>query len=170
MNASTQKSIYDFNVKAIDGKEVSMKDYAGKVLVIVNTASKCGFTGQYKDLEALYAKYKDKGLVVMGFPSNDFGGQEPGTNDEIKTFCETKFNVEFPLFQKGPVTGDEIQPLFKYLTETANPKFDGKIRWNFEKFIIDRNGQLIERYRSVTGPDSGRLVKVVEKALAEPSK
>ncbi len=168
--AVSNQSIYDFKVKSIDGKEVSLGEYKGKVLLIVNTASHCGFTSQYKALEEIYEKYKDKGLAVLGFPSNDYGGQEPGTNAEIQTFCSTKFSVKFPMFEKGPVSGKEIQPLFKFLTETANPKFDGKIRWNFEKFIIDRNGKLIERFRSVTSPDSGRLVKILEQALAENKK
>ncbi len=165
MESATATSVHDFTVKNIDGKEVSLKEYAGKVLVIVNTASKCGFTPQYKGLEALQEKYKAQGLVVLGFPSNDFGGQEPGTNEEIKSFCDLNFHVTFPLFDKGPVSGKDIQPLFNYLTKTANPKFDGKVMWNFEKFIIDRNGKLVERFRSITGPESGRLVKAVEKAL-----
>ncbi len=165
MENTAAASIYDFTVKNIDGKEVSLKDYAGKVLVITNTASKCGFTPQYKGLEAIYEKYKGQGLVVLGFPSNDFGGQEPGTNAEIKSFCDLNFKVSFPLFDKGPVSGKDIQPLFEYLTKKANPEFSGKVMWNFEKFIIDRDGKLIERFRSITGPESGKLVKVVEKAL-----
>ncbi|OGR84852.1 MAG: hypothetical protein A2901_04070 [Elusimicrobia bacterium RIFCSPLOWO2_01_FULL_54_10] len=167
--AMPDKTVYDFSVKSIDGKEISLKDYSGKVLLIVNTASECGFTGQYKDLEAVYQKYKDKRLVVLGFPSNDYGGQEPGSNSDIKSFCEMKFKTTFPLFDKGPVSGDGIQPLFKHLTETANPKHDGKILWNFEKFVVDREGRLIERYRSITSPSSGRVAKVLEKALAEPA-
>ncbi len=168
MESSAQKSVYDFTVKGIDGKEVLLKEYKGKVLVMVNTASRCGFTRQYTDLEMIYEKYKEQGLVVLGFPSNDFGGQEPGTNAEIKTFCETKFKVAFPLFEKGPVTGTDIQPLYKYLTQEANPDYSGKVRWNFEKFIIDRNGRVIERFRSITSPSSDKLTSVLEKALQPP--
>ncbi len=167
MENATQASVYDFTVKNIDGKEVSLREYSGKVLLIVNTASRCGFTPQYKGLEELYQKYKSQGFAVLGFPSNDFGGQEPGTNAEIKSFCDLSFKVTFPLFEKGPVTGDAIQPLYKFLTETANPKFDGKVRWNFEKFVMDRQGRLIERYRSITTPQSGRLARVIEQALSE---
>ena len=169
METKTAGSIYDFTVKDIDGKDVPLKNYSGKVLVIVNTASKCGFTPQYKGLEALHEKYKGQGFSVLGFPSNDFGGQEPGSNAEIKSFCDLNFHVSFPLFDKGPVSGDQIQPLFDYLTKSANAEFKGKVMWNFEKFVIDRNGHLIERYRSITGPDSNRLAKVVEKAIAEPA-
>ena len=166
MSTTAEKSIYDFKVKNIDGKEVSLKDYSGKALLIVNTASKCGYTPQYKELEAMYEKYKAQGLVVLGFPSNDYGAQEPGTNTEIKTFCETKFKVSFPLFDKGPVSGDKIQPLFRYLTQDAKPDAKGEIRWNFEKFVIDRKGRLVERFNSKATPDSIPLTKAVETALS----
>ena len=166
MSTTAEKSIYDFKVKNIDGKEVSLKDYSGKTLLIVNTASKCGYTPQYKELEALYGKYKDKGLVVLGFPSNDYGAQEPGTNADIKTFCETKFHVSFPLFDKGPVSGEKIQPLFRYLTQEAKPEAQGEIKWNFEKFVIDRKGRLVERFNSKATPDSAPVKLAVETAIA----
>jgi glutathione peroxidase len=158
-------SVHEFSVQTIDGKKVSLKDYSGKALLIVNTASRCGYTPQYKGLEALYRKYKGQGLVVLGFPSNDFGGQEPGTNAEIKTFCETKYQVSFPLFGKGPVSGGGIQPLFAYLTKDADPQSAGEVQWNFEKFVIDRKGRLVQRFRSATTPEDGKLAAAVEKAL-----
>lgn len=165
MNDTLEKSVYDFKVKSIDGKEADLKQYAGKALLIVNTASQCGYTPQYKDLEALHRKYQGKGLIVLGFPSNDYGGQEPGTNAEIKSFCESKYNVTFPLFEKGPVSGEKIQPLFRYLTQAAKPESKGEIRWNFEKFVIDRSGRLTERFNSKAAPDSAPLVLAVERAL-----
>lgn len=165
MENASKPSIYDFTVKNIDGKETSLKEYAGKTLLIVNTASRCGYTPQYEGLEALYEKYQSQGLVVLGFPSNDYGGQEPGANSEIKEFCETKFKVSFPLFEKGPVSGEKIQPLFRYLTETAKPESKGEIRWNFEKFVVDRKGRLVERFRSKTTPEDTELVKTLEKSL-----
>jgi glutathione peroxidase len=159
-------SIYGFKVVTIDGKEVNLSDYKGKPVMIVNTASKCGFTPQYDGLEALYAKYKTHGLVVLGFPSNDFGGQEPGTNAEIKKFCSTRFNVDFPMFAKGPVKGTDRQPLFTYLTENAPEK--GEIKWNFEKFLIGPDGKVAARFRSKVKPDDPALTSAVEKVLVKP--
>jgi glutathione peroxidase len=158
-------SLYDFTVKSIEGKEVALKEFAGKVLLIVNTASRCGFTSQYEGLEALQKKYGPRGFVVLGFPSNDFGSQEPGSNADIQQFCRLNYAVSFPLFEKGPVSGEAIQPLFAYLTGNANPKHKGRILWNFEKFLIDRNGRLIERFRSVTSPESKSIIKAIEAAL-----
>ncbi|NCD69385.1 glutathione peroxidase [Mucilaginibacter agri] len=144
-------SIYTFKLKSIDGDKMSLAKYKGKKILIVNTASKCGFTKQYKDLETLSEKYKDK-LVVVGFPANNFGGQEPGTEQDIKTFCHDNFNVTFPMSGKVSVLGLDIDPLFQYLTTAPNPDFTGDIKWNFEKFLIDENGKLIHRYRSQTTP------------------
>jgi len=150
-----QKSIYDFTVKSIDGKDVKMSDYKGKVLLIVNVASKCGFTPQYKGLEELYRKYQKDGLVVMGFPCNQFAGQEPGSNEEIKTFCKTNYDVTFPMFDKIDVNGDNTAPLYQFLKEQAPGILSTKdIKWNFTKFLIDKNGKVIERFAPATTPES----------------
>ena len=144
-------SVYDFSLKNIDGQNFSLAKYKGKKLLIVNTASKCGYTPQYAELQKLADLYKDK-VVVIGFPANNFASQEPGANAEIKTFCQKNYGVTFPLSEKVSVKGDDISPLFKYLTEAPNPDFTGEIKWNFEKFLIDENGKLIHRYRSQTTP------------------
>lgn len=157
------ESIYAHKVKDIDGKEVDLAQFKGKTLLIVNTASQCGYTKQYDGLEALYRKYKGKGLVVMGFPSNDFGGQEPGSNEEIKQFCQTKFSVDFPMFAKGPVKGSEKQPLFSSLTQNAPEK--GEIKWNFEKFVVSPQGQVVGRFESKVTPEDPKLLRVIEKNL-----
>jgi glutathione peroxidase len=151
-------SVYEFKLTNIDGKAFSLAKYRGKKVLIVNTASKCGFTPQYADLQKLSDLYKDK-LVVVGFPANNFGQQEPGTATEIKTFCSERYGVTFPLSEKVSVKGDDIAPLFKYLTEAPNPDFTGEIRWNFEKFLIDENGNLIHRFRSQVTPLSPELTK-----------
>ncbi|PTQ99932.1 glutathione peroxidase [Mucilaginibacter yixingensis] len=151
-------SVYQFKLKNIDGKAFKLSDYKGKKILIVNTASKCGYTPQYKELEQLSETYKDK-LVVVGFPANNFGGQEPGSASEIKTFCTGTYNVTFPMAEKVSVKGDDIAPLFKFLTEAPNPDFTGEIKWNFEKFLIDENGKLIHRFRSKTTPMSAELTK-----------
>ncbi|QKJ32022.1 glutathione peroxidase [Mucilaginibacter mali] len=156
--AGAPSSVYDFKLKNIDGKNFDLKKYKGKKLLIVNVASKCGYTPQYTDLQKLADTYKDK-LVVIGFPANNFGGQEPGTAEEIKTFCSGKYNVTFPLNEKVSVKGDDIAPLFKYLTEAENPDFTGEIKWNFEKFLIDENGKLIHRFRSKVTPMSEEITK-----------
>ncbi|MEO6148665.1 MAG: glutathione peroxidase [Mucilaginibacter sp.] len=153
-------SVYQFKLKDIDGKGFSLAKYKGKKILIVNTASGCGYTKQYADLEKLSEQYKGK-LVVIGFPANNFGGQEPGTELEIKAFCTKEFAVTFPLTQKSSVKGDDITPLFKYLTTAANPDFTGDIKWNFEKFLIDENGKLIRRYRSAVTPLSDEIVKAI---------
>jgi glutathione peroxidase len=160
-----EKMIYDFSVKSIDGKEVQLKDYKGKVLLIVNTASKCGFTPQYKDLQEIYQKYKEKGLLILGFPANDFGQQEPGNNPEIKEFCSLNYQVDFPLFEKISVKGESQHPLFKFLTEQKNPDFTGEIKWNFEKILIGRDGQLLRRFRSKVKPSDSEMVEAIETAL-----
>jgi glutathione peroxidase len=147
-------TVYEFSATTIDGKPRKLADYKGKVLLVVNTASKCGFTPQYKGLEALYEKYKSKGLVVLGFPSNQFGQQEPGPDDEIAEFCEMNFGVTFPLFSKVDVNGDAAHPLFKYLTSTKKGLLGSEaIKWNFTKFLIGRDGNVIERYAPTTKPE-----------------
>lgn len=148
---SAPASVYDFKLKTIEGKDFSLAKFKGKKILVVNTASKCGFTPQYKDLEQLAETYKDK-LVIVGFPANNFGGQEPGTDAEIKTFCSDLYKVSFPMSTKVSVKGDDIAPLFKYLTSAENPDFTGEIKWNFEKFLLDENGKLIHRFRSAVKP------------------
>jgi glutathione peroxidase len=160
------KSIYDFRVADIDGNDVNLADYKGKVLLIVNVASKCGFTPQYKGLESIYRQYKDRGFEILGFPSNDFMGQEPGTNEQIKSFCQLTYNVSFPMFSKITVKGRDIHPLYKFLTEkSTNPKFAGAVTWNFNKFLIDRRGDIVSRFDSKSDPQSPEVVKAVEEAL-----
>ncbi|EHQ27616.1 glutathione peroxidase [Mucilaginibacter paludis] len=151
-------SVYDFKLKTIEGKDFNLAKYKGKKLLIVNTASKCGYTPQYAELQKLADQYKDK-LVVIGFPANNFGGQEPGANSLIKEFCSKNYGVTFPLSEKVSVKGDDISPLFKFLTSAPNPDFTGDIKWNFEKFLIDENGKLIHRYRSGTTPLSPEITK-----------
>jgi len=151
MFVTAPSSVYDFKLKNIDGQAFSLDQYKGKMVLIVNTASKCGFTPQYADLQKLADLYEDK-VVVVGFPANNFGQQEPGTATEIKTFCSQRYGVTFPLSEKVSVKGDDICPLFKYLTEAPNPEFTGEIKWNFEKFLIDKDGKLIHRFHSQTTP------------------
>ena len=160
----------DFKVTDIDGKPVSLSDYKGKVVLIVNVASKCGFTPQYTALEQLYMADKDKGLVILGFPADNFKNQEPGSNAEIKTFCTSKYNVTFPMMSKVSVKGGDKCPLYKFLTEpaTAGP-FAGEVGWNFTKFIVDRNGNLTARFASATKPTDARLTGAIDAALAVPS-
>ncbi len=160
-----ETKFYDLSAKLGDGTIKSLSDYKGQVVLIVNTASNCGFTSQYEGLQEIYLKYKDQGFVVLGFPSNDFGGQEPGSNEEIAQFCQSKFNVTFPLFEKSVVKGDEKTDLFTFLTEYANPNLVGGIKWNFEKFLIGKNGQLIERFGSMTGPNSSKIINLIESEL-----
>jgi glutathione peroxidase len=158
--------IYDFKVADIDGNDVNLADYKGKVLLIVNVASKCGFTPQYKGLENIYRQYKDKGFEILAFPSNDFMGQEPGTNKEIKSFCQLNYQVSFPLFSKISVKGKDIHPLYKFLTEkSTDPNFSGAITWNFNKFLIDRNGNIINRFGSKSEPQNPEVIKAIEDAL-----
>lgn len=148
---TVQKSVYDFKLKSIDGKELNLSQYKGKKLLIVNTASECGYTKQYAELQKLAQAYKGN-LVVIGFPANNFGGQEPGSDTEIRQFCSKNYGVTFPLAAKVSVKGGDINPLFAWLTSQKNPDFTGDIKWNFEKFLIDENGQLIHRYRSSVKP------------------
>lgn len=162
----TVKSPLDLIMKDIDGHDVNLADYKGKVVMIVNVASKCGLTPQYEKLEALYRKYQDQGFVILGFPANNFLGQEPGTNEEIKQFCSTKYNVTFPMFSKISVKGDDIAPLYAWLTsEKTNPGFSGDIEWNFAKFLIGRDGTVKARFSSRTSPDDQSVTAAIEKEL-----
>jgi glutathione peroxidase len=166
--AAPFKSIYDFKVKDIDEKEVSLSQYKGKVLLVVNVASLCGNTPQYADIEAMYEKYKDKGLVILGFPANDFMGQEPGSNTEIKQFCSTKYAVKFPMFSKIHVKGSEIAPLYSYLTQKSeNGVLDAKVTWNFQKFLVGKDGKVIASFDPKKKVTDESVVSSVEKALAE---
>jgi glutathione peroxidase len=163
---SAYASVYDFTVNDIDGKPVKLEAYKGKVVLIVNVASKCGYTPQYEGLQATYAKYKDQGLVILGFPANNFMGQEPGTNEEIKQFCALKYNVTFPLFTKISVKGEDKHALYKFLTDkTTNPEFGGEISWNFNKFLVDKNGKIIARFDSKDKPEGEKITQAIEQAL-----
>ncbi|MGQ9873433.1 glutathione peroxidase [Leptodesmis sp.] len=152
--SQASQSIYDFSATSIEGQPISLSTFKDKVLLIVNTASQCGFTPQYKGLQELYDKYADRGLVILGFPCNQFGQQEPGTSNDIQSFCETRFGVKFPLFQKIDVNGPNAHPLFKYLTKAAPGLLGSEaIKWNFTKFLVDRNGNVVKRYASLTKPE-----------------
>jgi len=158
----------DFTLPDLDGTPVALTAYAGKVLLIVNVASKCGFTPQYAELEALYRSYRDRGLVVLGFPANNFLWQEPGGNAEIKQFCTLRYNVSFPMFAKISVRGDDIAPLYDWLTrQNTAPEGPGKITWNFNKFLVDRQGRAVFRFGSRTTPAAPEVVAAIEKLLAD---
>jgi glutathione peroxidase len=164
MTTQLSPSIYDFSVTSIEGQSVNLSTYKDKVLLIVNTASQCGFTPQYQGLQALYEKYADKGLVILGFPCNQFGQQEPGTASEIQSFCETRFGVKFPLFEKVDVNGKDAHPLFQYLTKAAPGLLGSEaVKWNFTKFLVDRSGKKIERYASMAKPED--IDKAIQKLL-----
>jgi glutathione peroxidase len=156
--APAPKSVYDFSFKSIDGKEIKLSKFKGKKILIVNTASKCGYTKQYEDLEKLHKQY-GKNVVLIGFPAGNFGGQELATNSEIKEFCSSKFAVTFLMAEKSSVKGSDITPLFQFLTSAENPDFKGDINWNFEKFLINEKGQLVHRYRSKVTPLSEEITK-----------
>ena len=156
-------NVSDINVNLADGAPQKLQAYKGQVALIVNLASKCGFTPQYSGLESLYQKYKDRNFVVLGFPCNDFGGQEPGTIEEIQQFCSTKYGVTFPLFDKVHAKGTEQHPLYARLTEEASPA--GEVRWNFEKFLIDRQGNIVARFESKVAPDAPDLISTIESEL-----
>lgn len=166
----TVPAVLDYNMKSLDGKDVNLSQYKGKVVMMVNVASKCGLTPQYKGLEALHEKYGDQGLSILGFPANNFGSQEPGTEAQIKTFCEKNYGVKFDMFSKISVKGDDKAPLYKYLTE-QDPvgKTRGDISWNFEKFLIGRDGRVVARFEPKTTPDSPEVVKAIEAELAKKS-
>lgn len=158
-------SVYDFKLNLIDGQEVSMPEFEGSVLLIVNTASECGFTRQYDGLQSLYERYKDEQFYVLGFPANNFDSQEPGSDEEIQEFCRVNFSAGVPLFSRISVKGDDIHPMFDYLTKLENKDYKGEVGWNFEKFLIDRNGNLLRRFKSNTEPDSEELISALESAL-----
>ena len=162
--ACTPSTLYDFKMDDIDGKPVELAKYKGKVVMVVNVASKCGLTPQYAGLEATYKKYKERGLVVLGFPANEFGGQEPGTNAEIKEFCTGKYSVTFPMFSKIVVKGEGIHPLYKWLLEQTDNKVD--IEWNFAKFVVGKDGKVVARFHPKTAPADEALLAAIEKALA----
>jgi len=162
-----ETSFFDFTITNIRGQEVSMEEFKGKVIMVVNTASLCGFTKQYNDLQELYDMYREQGFVILGFPSNDFGNQEPGTDDEILEFCETNFNISFPMFSKVEVTGEQQHPLFVFLTATENRDFTGGINWNFEKFLLDGEGRLQHRFRTRESPLSEPVRDAVARLLQE---
>jgi glutathione peroxidase len=157
--------LYGFTLNSIDGKPAPLADYKGKVVLIVNVASRCGYTPQYSALEAIYEKYKGQGFVILGFPANNFGAQEPGTNEEIKTFCSRKYNVSFPMYSKISVKGDDQAPLYAYLTKETGTGIAGDIKWNFTKFLVDRNGNVVQRFEPGVTPDSKDVTEAIEKQL-----
>jgi glutathione peroxidase len=166
--ADEHECALNFKAKNIEGESVDLEDYEGNVVLIVNTASQCGLTPQYSGLQETYEKYKEKGFVVLGFPCNQFGRQEPGTEAEIKEFCSTNYNVSFPMFSKIDVNGENAAPIYKYLTsKDAKPAGKGEISWNFEKFLIDREGNLVNRFAPRTKPSDPELIKALEAELAK---
>jgi len=168
--AAQEETVLDLKMKALDGKDVDLADYKGKVVLIVNVASKCGLTPQYEQLEAIYKKYNEEGLAVLGFPCNQFGGQEPGTAEEIQEFCKANYGVTFDLFEKIDVNGDGAAELYKTLTALeTKPTGPGKISWNFEKFLVDRNGVVVARFGPKTKPDDPEVTKAIEAELAKPA-
>ena len=167
--AKKPASVLDFQVRDIEHKPVDLSRYKGEVLLVVNTASQCGFTPQYEGMEAIYEKYKSRGFAVLAFPANEFGQQEPGTDEEIKSFCSSKYNVTFPLFAKIVVKGEAIHPLYQFLTSPeTNPKFAGAISWNFAKFLVNRKGEVIARFEPDDEPESAKVTQAIETALAQP--
>lgn len=165
---NTKMPALAFTMKDIDGKDQDLRQYYGDVVLMVNVASKCGYTPQYKGLEKLYEDKKDKGFVILGFPANNFGRQEPGSDTQIKDFCTKNYNVTFPLFSKVSVKGDDCCPLYQYLTDKkAGHKHGGDVKWNFSKFLVNRKGEIIARFDSATEPDAKKLLKAIDKALAE---
>ena len=157
--------IYTFTLNSIDGKPAPLTNYKGKVVLVVNVASQCGYTPQYSALEATYEKYKDHGFVILGFPANNFGAQEPGTNEEIKTFCSRKYSVTFPMYAKISVKGADQSPLYAYLTKDTGAGIAGEIKWNFTKFLVDRNGNVVQRFEPEVTPDSKEVILAIEKQL-----
>ena len=161
------ETVYGFTPNAIDGQPAPLSAWKGKVLLLVNVASKCGYTPQYKALESTYESYKDRGLVIVGFPANNFGGQEPGSNEEIRTFCSRTYNVQFPMMSKVSVKGEDQAPLYGFLTKEANPATAGDIKWNFTKFLVNREGKVVARFEPAVTPDSPEMKAAIEKALQE---
>ena len=165
-NEDDMTAFYDISANTITGETVNLSQYEGKVLLIVNTASKCGFTGQYEGLQKLWETYEGKGLFILGFPSNDFLKQEPGTNEEIQAFCKINYGVSFPMFEKMTVKGKNQHPLYTYLTsKETNPEFSGKITWNFNKFLISREGKVVNRFDSKTKPMDEKIISAIESEL-----
>jgi glutathione peroxidase len=160
-------SIYTFTLNSIDGKPATLAGYKGKVALVVNVASQCGYTPQYSALESTYEKYKDQGFVILGFPANNFGAQEPGTNEEIKTFCTRKYSVTFPMYSKISVKGADQAPLYTYLTKDTGAGIAGEIKWNFTKFLVDRNGNVVQRFEPEVTPDSKEVIAAIEKQLKQ---
>jgi glutathione peroxidase len=160
-------NIYKYTLPSIEGKPMPLAAFKGKVVLLVNVASKCGYTPQYSSLEVIYQKYKDRGFTILGFPANNFGAQEPGTNEEIKTFCSTKYSVTFPLYAKVSVKGEDKTPLYQFLTRNDNPAVSGEIKWNFTKFLVDRKGIVVQRFESAIKPDSKEVTSAIEKLLAQ---
>lgn len=159
-------SVHEFTLDALNGTPTPLVNFKGKVMLVVNVASQCGYTYQYEALQALYMKYKDQGFVIAGFPANNFGAQEPGTNEEIGAFCKSKFGVTFPMFSKISVTGADKAPLYQFLTDTkANPKTGGEIQWNFTKFLVDPSGKVIARFEPAVEPDSKEVTSAIEGML-----
>jgi glutathione peroxidase len=161
-------AVLNFKMKSLDGKEVELSKYQGKVVLIVNVASECGYTPQYKGLQALHDKYAKDGLAVLGVPCNDFGGQEPGTSQQIAKFCDGKYGVKFDMLEKVAISGKEPAPLYKLLTsKDSNPKFGGPIKWNFTKFLIAKNGDIVARYESDVEPSAKEVIKTIEAELVK---
>lgn len=160
-----KSSLFEFSAESLDGERVDLGRFQGKVVLVVNTASRCGFTSQYEDLEKLYRDYADKGVVVLGFPSNDFASQEPGTNAQIREFCKTNYGVTFPMFSKGPVTGPEKQPVYRFLTEQSDEEFQGEVGWNFVKFLVDQQGRVVERFSSMKSPSGSSIRQSIDALL-----
>jgi len=157
--------IYTFTLNSIDGKPAPLADYKGKVILVVNVASQCGYTPQYSALESIYEKYKSQGFVILGFPANNFGAQEPGTNEEIKAFCTRKYSVTFPIYAKISVKQPDQAPLYSYLTKETGPGIRGDIKWNFTKFLVDRNGNVVQRFEPAVTPDSKEIASAIEQQL-----
>lgn len=164
-NIERTDNIYQYELNSIDGEKISLNEFSGDVLLLVNTASECGFTKQYEGLQNIYEKYSDQGFKVLGFPANNFGGQEPGSDEEIAAFCQLNFGVSFPLFSRISVKGDDQHPLFSLLTNLENPDFTGEISWNFEKFLVDRNGNLVRRFKSSVDPEDDSVVSAIQELL-----
>jgi glutathione peroxidase len=164
--AGAEKSVFDYTLNTIDGQPAPLSAYKGKVVMLVNVASRCGFTPQYAALESVYEKYKDRGFVIIGIPANNFGAQEPGTNQEIKTFCQSKYNVTFPMMSKVSVKGDDKTPLYQYLTDKSANTTGGDIQWNFTKFLVGPDGKIIARFEPKVTPDSPEVTRAIEQALA----
>jgi len=163
VNADYEKLAYDFNFKDLDGSPLNLSEYRGKVIVAINVASQCGFTSQYEDMQQIWEKYQSKGIIILGIPSNDFGQQEPGSNEDIKNFCEAKFGISFPMTEKVSVKGSDAHPFYIWARENHGKSAIPK--WNFHKIIIDKNGKIAETFSSITNPSSKKFIKILEKLI-----